>query len=89
MLVITITNVKLKRLITITEGWYTITEEEDGLYFNDLRFGLMSMQENETKFAFTYKIDQGANELKVTETPKMPSDAKGLFSALWARIWGN
>lgn len=84
-----VTNDKLTRLFAITEGWYTITKEEDGLYFNDLRFGLMSMEENETKFAFTYKLDQNEMGLKVTETPKISSDAKGLFASLWERIWGN
>ena len=84
-----VTNDKVARLIAITEGWYAITKEEEGLFFNDLRFGLMSMDENETKFAFTYKLDQNKMGLKVIETPKVPSDAKALFAALWQRIWGN
>ena len=83
------TNDKVVRLIAIAEGWYTITKGEDGLYFNDLRFGLMSMNENETKFAFTYKLDAQGADLKVTETPKVPGDAKALLQSLWKRILGN
>ena len=83
------TNDKVARLIAITEGWYTITKEEKGLFFNDLRFGLMSMEEHETKFAFSYELYQSKMGLKVIETPKMPGDANALFAALWGRIWGN
>lgn len=82
-------NDKITRLIAITEGWYTITEEDDLLFLNDLRFGLMSLNPNETKFAFTYKLEKHKKGLKVTETPKVPGDAKGLLASLWKRIKGN
>ena len=84
-----VTNDKVARLIAITEGWYSVTKEEGGLYFNDLRFGLMSMEENETKFAFAYKLDSNEGEVTVTETPKVPGDAKVLLASLWKRILGN
>ncbi|QCX01295.1 metal-dependent hydrolase [Aggregatimonas sangjinii] len=83
------TNDKISRLITITEGWYTITKEDEVLFLNDLRFGLMSMDPNETKFAFTYKLEPTETGCKVTETPKVPGDAKGLLASLWKRIKGN
>jgi len=84
-----VTNDKVARLIAIAEGWFTITKEEDGLYFNDLRFGLMSMNKEETKFAFSYKLEPMNSDIAVTETPKVPSDAKALFASLWKRIKGN
>ncbi len=84
-----VTKDKVKRLITIAEGWFTINETEGDLYFNDLRFGLMSMEKNESKFAFTYKLEPGKMGVKVTESPKVPSDANALFSSLWKRILGN
>lgn len=83
------TNDKVARLIAITEGWYAITKGEEGLFFNDLRFGLMSMEENETKFAFSYELRNRGSGLEVLETPKSPADAEGLLESLWQRILGN
>ena len=80
---------KIERLIAISEGWYTITEKEGVLYFNDLRFGLMSLDPNESKFAFSYELDTSTPELTVKETPKFREDATKLISLLWTRIWGN
>lgn len=82
-------NNKVKRLIKITEGWYTISKIKDKLFFNDLRFGLMSLDDDEEKFAFSYELNQTDSGLKVKETPKIKSDAKLLFASLWGRIWGN
>ncbi len=84
-----ITNDKIKRLVQITEGWYTLAEKEGQLYFNDLRFGLMSMDENETQFAFSYRLVSREGKILVEETPKIKGDAKRLMNSLWERIWGN
>ena len=80
---------KVKRLIKISEGWYTITKENDEINFNDLRFGLMSVDPQTDKYAFSYQLKVGDNELQVIEQPKGRSDAKKLFSDLWERIKGN
>lgn len=80
---------KIKRLIAISEGWYVISEKAATLYFNDLRFGLMSLDANEERFAFSYELAASNGELTVTETPKFREDAKKLLSPLWERIWGN
>ncbi|MDO6807301.1 metal-dependent hydrolase [Zobellia galactanivorans] len=80
---------KIERLIKVTEGWYTINKKEDGLYFNDLRFGLISLDPKESRFAFTYALRPSDNGLSVYETPKYRKDAKRLLGALWQRIWGN
>ncbi|WP_273565580.1 metal-dependent hydrolase [Maribacter halichondriae] len=83
------TNGNVNRLIDIAEGWFTITKKEDGLFFNDLRFGLISLDPNEEQFAFTYKLIPDINGTRVEEVPKYNTDAAKLFSALWNRIWGN
>ncbi|MEM7381892.1 MAG: metal-dependent hydrolase [Bacteroidota bacterium] len=79
------------RLINVTDGWYTIEENEGLLYLNDLRFGLISMQEDESRFAFNYEIRPVENnQVQITETPKYEGgDAQKLFGALWDRILGN
>lgn len=83
------TDDKVVRLINIAEGWFTITEKEDILFFNDLRFGLISLDPSEEQFAFTYRLNLENDTTKVTEEPKYNTDGKKLFSALWKRIWGN
>ncbi len=83
------TNDKVVRLIDIAEGWYTITEANEMLFFNDLRFGLLSLKPNENRFAFSYEITTDEDGLKVQETPKTSSDIDGLLPNLWKRIKGN
>ena len=83
-----VTNEKLNRLIDITEGWYTISEDNGKLYFNDLRFGPMSLDKEERRFAFSYELENSETGLKIIETPKRPRDVNSVFKALWARIWG-
>lgn len=82
-------NDKVKRLAEISEGWYTIQKKEDGLYFNDLRFGLMSLNPNEERFAFSYHFVPQNTGLEVREMPRDRGDAQKLLKALWSRIWGN
>lgn len=82
-------NEKMNRLINIAEGWYTLTENEGKLYFNDLRFGLVSLSSNEEKFAFSYRLISKDKDLTVEETPKFQRDAARLFTELWKRMWGN
>ncbi len=80
---------KVKRLIKITKEWYTVSERPDGIYLNDLRFGMMSVDQNAEKYAFSFRLEKEGNQLKVTEEPKDTRDAKKLFSELWERIKGN
>lgn len=80
---------KIQRLIKVAENWYTITERNGQLLFNDLRFGLMSVDPNTDKYAFSYILEKENGELKITEESKDRSDAKKLLSDLWNRLWGN
>ncbi len=80
---------KVQRLIKITQGWYTISEKNDGIYLNDLRFGMMSVDQSVEKYAFSFRLDKIDDELVVTEEPKDRSEAKRLLGDLWKRIQGN
>lgn len=80
---------KVKRLAKIAEDWYTISEKDGTLFFNDLRFGLISLDPKETRFTFSYKLIENKNGLEVQETEKLNLDAKKLLYALWERMWGN
>ena len=80
----------VKRMIAISEGWFTITKKDETLYFNDLRFGLLSLEPKSQNFVFKYKMDVDAfGNVQFTEMPKNNRDGKKLLSDLWLRIKGN
>lgn len=83
-------NVKMQRMISISKEWYLITEKNDELYFNDLRFGLLTMEPDAQDFVFQYKLVANNNgDLLFTETQKDRGDAEKLLKQLWERIKGN
>lgn len=79
----------LERLKSITNNWYTVTRKNDNLYLNDLRFGLISLDTSQTKFAFSYKLYENKDSLEIQEEPKNPGDAKALLKQLLVRLKGN
>ncbi|WP_299016453.1 metal-dependent hydrolase [uncultured Polaribacter sp.] len=81
---------KTQRMIAISKGWFTINKKNDTLYFNDLRFGTLSLASNATNFVFKYKITVDKNGIPFfTEEKKAKRDGKKLIKELWARIKGN
>lgn len=86
-----LSNEKMQRMIHISQGWYTILERDNQLYFNDLRFGLLSLEPGSENFVFQFLIetDDSSGDIRFIEQPKGSRDAKKLMSALWERINGN
>ena len=85
-----IENEKVKRMIHISEGWFTINKIDDNLYYNDLRFGLLNLEPNSQDFVFKYLIDvDNSGHVTFIEQEKNQRDAKQLMSSLWKRIKGN
>ena len=81
---------KTKRMISISKGWFTINQKDNQLYFNDLRFGTLSLQPNAQNFVFKYKIEIDEKGIPYfIEEKKEKRDAKKLMRELWGRIWGN
>tara|TARA_R110000751_G_scaffold135_1_gene559 strand:- start:49928 stop:50926 length:999 start_codon:yes stop_codon:yes gene_type:complete len=80
----------VKQMIAISEGWYTITKDNNTLYFNDLRFGLLSLKPKSDSFVFKYKLDvDPSGKVLFIEAPKDSNDGKKLLSELWQRLKGN
>lgn len=79
----------VQRLIDISKGWYTISEKDGDLYFNDLRFGRLNPQNEESDFAFSYKLISEGGSIRAEEVSKRPEDAREILSDLWERIKGN
>lgn len=80
----------VKRMIAISDGWYTISKKNEQLYFNDLRFGLLSLEPKSENFVFQYKMEiDDLGKVKFIEAPKDARDGKKLLSDLWIRMRGN
>jgi len=80
----------IEQLKRISEGWYCITQKENQLFFNDLRFGVMNTDKNDMHFSFSYQITKENGEIKATELPnKNRAQAKKLLGKLWIRLQGN
>jgi inner membrane protein len=80
----------IEQLKRISEGWYCITQKENQLFFNDLRFGVMNTDKNDMHFSFSYQITKENGEIKATELPnKNRAQAKKLLGKLWVRLQGN
>lgn len=83
-------NNDFKKLQKISEGWFTITEQNKNLYFNDLRFGLLNDDAQNPQFAFSYKfISCFDGKLTAQEVPKAKRDGKLLLQNIFSRIKGN
>lgn len=81
---------KVQEMIHISEGWFTITKKDGKLFYNDLRFGLLSMKPDAQNFVFQFLIEKDKNgNVQFTETKKDRGDAKKLVTELWNRITGN
>lgn len=80
----------LNRLIRLSEGWYTFSEKDGELYFNDLRFGLLKSEQDDVQFAFSYRLYQDDSGVWVAEeVEKERKDGVQLLRDLWIRLQGR
>jgi len=81
---------KIKQLIKISDGWYTIEERDGKLLFNDLRFGQNGLNANESNFIFSFELEYDENgEFQAIERPRTFKDGGGLIKQLYHRILGH
>lgn len=74
----------------ISEGWYLVTKENNRIYFNDLRFGLLNENPKLPKFVFSYQMVPISNGIyRAEEVPKTKRDGKVVLQNIFARIKGN
>lgn len=76
------------RLVSISEGWFTLSQKNNQNYFNDLRFGMIGLSQ-ESDFVFSYEIQRTANGFEFSEKPKNMTDTKLVLKQLFKRINGN
>lgn len=82
-------NDKIQRLIRLTNGWFTVSEKDGDLFFNDLRFGVLSSDTANTDYVFSYHIKGSPDAIEIVENRKRPEDGKQLLIDLWQRVKGN
>ncbi len=82
-------NSDFKKLQQISEGWYLLSEKENSIYFNDLRFGLLNEDSIHPQFAFCYQFIQTDAGLTAVEVPKEKRDGKALLQKIFRRLKGN
>lgn len=83
---------KLERLLEITKGYYTVTQDTSGvLLINDLRFGKFDgWQEDGGGYVFVYKMWQNKQgELQFEEINNRPKVDQSYLLAYWNRITGR
>ncbi len=80
----------VKRLIKLTENWYTLQIIEDKLFLNDLRFGLRGSEKHSKTFVFRYELTHNKDgKLIALQSDPNPKEAAPLLKELWLRILGN
>ncbi len=81
---------EIKRLRTISEGWYILEKENTQWVYNDLRFGLINFgSSKQPRFVFRYLVKNTPSGIAIIEDRPTNNDAKQLLTALWTRIKGN
>ncbi|MAC96719.1 MAG: metal-dependent hydrolase [Flavobacteriales bacterium] len=82
-------NPKVERLIFLTKGYYTIQQTKEGLYMNDLRFGLIDgFSDNNNDFVFTYIIKPNNTAVQIDQKENSFKGMEGVLIKLWKRMWG-
>lgn len=76
-------------LKNVSEGWYIVTHKNGSYYFNDLRFGLLNTNTQNTQFAFSYIFIEEDGKLTAHEAPKQKRDGKALILRILERAKGN
>lgn len=83
-------DVQVKKLIKISEGYYTVKKSGDDLIFNDLRFGqTLGWKDPGSPFVFAYKITSKNGVVKIVEVEKDYRNAGEMIPKLIARIKGE
>lgn len=80
---------KVQRLIAISNGWYTIRQEDDTLFFNNLQFGVLDNSAEIPNFVFSYRLMQENDVMFIEEVKRNPEEARKLLLNLGSQILGN
>ncbi|AEE18874.1 metal-dependent hydrolase [Dokdonia sp. 4H-3-7-5] len=80
---------EVQRLITISEGWYILERNQNEWIYNDLRFGLITIDPDNPQFVFRYMLEENNGTITATEDRPDTSNMDAVLGNLWTRIKGN
>ncbi len=80
---------EVQRLINISEGWYILEQENEQWIYNDLRFGLISIDPENPQFVFRYVLEEKEGVITATEDRPEMGSISVVLKALWGRVMGN
>lgn len=80
---------EVRRLIDISEGWYILERENNKWVYNDLRFGVIPIDDIHSQFVFRYILKEKEGHIIATEDRPKPENAQAILTTLWERILGN
>lgn len=81
---------ELETLKRVSEGFFTIEKEEQNYIFNDLRFGVLGIENEQTKhFVFSYDLKINKSTLTVSERKKNMREGGKLMKKVWTRMLGK
>jgi inner membrane protein len=79
-----------QQLKKISEGWYLVSEQNNHIYFNDLRFGLLNDTQENPQFAFSYEFKKNTDgSVTAHEVLKTKREGKVLLQKIFTRLKGN
>ncbi len=76
----------VQRLIRLSGERYTISQTNDTLYFNDLRFGLLGLDGD--RFVYSYALTHNDNKVIATEQPRTLDKAGPIIRQIFTRLKG-
>jgi inner membrane protein len=77
----------LQKLLRFSQGYYTIENHNDTLYFSDIRFGQLGGWSNpEANFVFRYILNTGANNDLVIQKGRFEGSVGEGVKSLYHRI---
>ncbi len=81
---------EVKQLLQFSNGFYTVEHTEDGLLFNDLRFGRIAGWENKkTNFTFHYYLQDPQRNNLVVQRGRFAEWNRSVMESLLKRIQGD
>ena len=81
-----------KRMNTFSKNWYLLTQEEDTIYYNNVRFGTFGFEKEDRNFMFNQQVEFIENDIQFKDSKRnsknKDSFVKDFFNSLITRIKG-
>jgi inner membrane protein len=81
---------KVGKLKWFSQGYYCITRTDEGVWFNDMRFGqVKGWEDPDGMYAFSFNLKHDADNSTVVQRGRIEGSKREALRSLWRRIKGN